>query len=103
MSDSWRMHAVRLGDGLLHYVGDRRTIEFCGLTEPIVEVDARLVEDGDPAATHWAWIDAKAEDPCMIYPRAGMFEMCFPYGSKIEVEHGKGRTVRLAVTEVPDV
>jgi hypothetical protein len=96
------MHAVRLGDGLLHYVGDRRMIEFCDLGELILAVTVALVGDGDPSATHWAWIDSGESDPCMIYPHAGMFEMCFPYGSKIEVEHGKGRVARLAVTEVPD-
>lgn len=102
MPESWSMHAVRLADGLLHYVGDRRTIEFCDLGELILPVSVRLVADDDPAATHWAWIDAGGSDPCMIYPAWPLFSICFPYGPKAEVEAGKGRIARLAVTEVPD-
>jgi hypothetical protein len=101
MADSWRMSAHRYRDGLLHNVGSRRFVEHHGLKEPIVEVDAVEVPDGDPSATHWAWLPTGKTEPIMIYPREGLFTMCFPYGSKTEVEHGKGRVVRLAVTEVP--
>lgn len=96
----WRMCAVRLSDGLLHDVGDRRTIEFCGRSEGILDVDVALVADDEPSATHWGWIETGDTEPCMIYPVKGMFTMCFPYGPQIEVEHGKGRVVRLAVTQV---
>lgn len=103
MADTWNMHAVRLGDGLLHYVEvDRRSTAMCGVA-PILEVEARLVADDDPAATHWAWINTGESDPRMIYPAWVLFSICFPYGPKAEVESGKGRIVRLAVTEVaPD-
>lgn len=102
MADSWRMHAVRLGDGLLHYVHrDRRSTAMYGV-EPVLELDARIVEDADPAATHWGWLPAGKVEPIMIYPVRALFSMCFPYGPKAEVEAGKGRIVRLAVTEATD-
>jgi hypothetical protein len=47
-------------------------------------------------------IDTDESDPCMIYPHAGMFEMCFPYGPQVEQERGHGRIVRPAVAEVPE-
>jgi hypothetical protein len=100
MAESWRMFAVRLGDGLLHYVEhDRRTVAMCDLPEPIVEVDARLVADGDSEATHWAWIETGEDKPVMVFPAWVLFNICFPYGARTEQEHGKGRIVRLAVTE----
>ena len=102
MADSWRMFAVRLGDGLLHYVEhDRRSVAMCGLPEPILDVQARLVEDDDPEATHWAWIATGETQPTMVFPAWVLFSICFPYGPKTEQDHGKGRIVRLAVTEAP--
>jgi hypothetical protein len=40
-------------------------------------------------------------EPKMIWHRRGQFEMCFTYGSHAEVERGKGRVLRLRVTEIP--
>lgn len=102
MSEPRRMCAIRLRDGLFYYVGSRRFVEHYGLPEPIVEVDVTEVPDGDASATHWAWLPTGKTDPIMIYPRESLFTMCFPYGPKSEVEAGKGRIVRLAVTEADD-
>ena len=100
----WRMFAHRYDDGLFYNLGEKWWVEIHALPQPIVEVEVREVPDDDPAATHWGWIDAKPDgtDPLMIWPREGLFEMQFPYGSKIEAERGKGRVVRLAVTEAAD-
>ena len=98
----WRMWAHRYEDGLLYNVGSEQFVKYHGLKEPVVKVDVTEVEDGDPAATHWAWIDAKHTQPIMVWPREGLFTMCFPYGPKREEERGKGRVVRLAVTPVEE-
>lgn len=102
MPESWSMHAVRLEDGLLHYVGALRGIEFRRLEQSALPVVVRLVADGDPAATHWAWWRAGRDVPEMIYPRRVLFNACFPYGPQIEQERGRGQIVRLAVEEAPD-
>lgn len=103
MPDSWRMFAVRLSDGLLHYVEhDRRSTAVVGLS-PILDVEARLVRDDDPEATHWAWIESGNDKPDMVFPVSVLFNICFPYGARTEQEHGKGRIVRLAVREAADV
>jgi hypothetical protein len=99
----WRMWAHRYDDGLLYNLGEKWWVEIHGLPKPIVEVDVQEVAEDDPSATHWGWIDTKKTDPVMIYPRRGLLEMCFIYGSKVEIDRGKGRIVRLAVTEVNDV
>lgn len=102
MADAWDMYAVRLKDGLLHYVHcDRRSTAMYGV-QPVLDLDARIVEDADPSATHWGWLPTGKSEPIMIYPVWGLFSMCFPYGPKAEQDAGKGRIVRLAVTEATD-
>lgn len=98
----WRMHAHRYDNGDLHNLGDRRYVEFHGVAKPIVEVGVVEVADDDPTATHWGWMATGADAPVMIYPREVLFRVCFPYGVRAEVDAGKGRVVRLAVTEVGD-
>lgn len=95
----WRMYAHRYDSGDLHNLGSRRYVEFHGVPRPIVEVDVVEVADDDPAATHWGWVQTGETEPVMIHPREVLFRVCFPYGVKAEVDAGKGRVVRLAVTE----
>lgn len=75
-------------------------------------VPLRVVED--PEGPYWGWIDNedwRAERhyrsnggvPQMIQPYHGMFTMQFPYGPKVEEEHGRGRTVRLLVEDLTAV
>lgn len=96
----WRMYAHRYDSGDLHNLGERWWVEIHGLPDPIVEVDVIEVEADDPTATHWAWMDKDRNEPEMIYPRESLFSMCFPYDVQAEVDAGRGRVVRLAVTEV---
>ena len=104
MTDSgrWHMWAHRYDNGDLHNLGERWWVEIHGLPDPIVAVDVAEVADGDPAATHWGWVDTGDATPEMIYPRESLFSMCFPYGVQAEVDAGKGRVVRLAVAEVTE-
>jgi len=99
---TWRMCAHRYDSGLLFNIGSRFFVDNHGLREPVVDVDVREVAKDDPAGTHWGWMDAKDDSPCMIWPRRILFDMCFTYGPEIEERHGRGRIVRLAVTEVAD-
>ena len=98
----WRMFAHRYDNGDLHNLGSRRYGEYHGLAYPIVEVDVTEVPEGDPAATHWGWIRPQDTEPVLIYPREVLFRVCFPYGVEVEVAAGRGRVVRLAVTETKD-
>lgn len=96
----WRMWAHRYDSGDLWNLGSRWYVEFHGVPKSIVEVDVAEVADDDPAATHWGLMRAGETEPVMIYPREVLFRVCFPYGVQAEVDAGKGRVVRLAVTEV---
>lgn len=95
----WRMHAHRR-NGTHWHVGHRRYVELHGGNDPVVEVEVRLAADGDPAATHWGWLASEADEPSMIWPNLPCYQVCFPYGPEAEERAGKGRTVRLTVTEV---
>ena len=35
----------------------------------------------------------------MIWPSEAQFNVCFPYGPDVEEDRGKGRVLRLAITE----
>lgn len=100
--ERWRMWAHRYDNGELWNLGSRQYAEAHGLTRPVLEVDVVEVEDGDPAATHWGWMRAGKTEPTMVYPRKSLLDMCFHYGMQVEIDAGKGRMVRLVVTEVDD-
>lgn len=99
-SGRWRMFAHRYTNGDLHNLGVRRYVEMHGVKAPVVEVDVVEVPNDDPRATHWGWMRPADTQPVMIYPREVLFRVCFPYGVEAEVAAGKGRVVRLAVTEI---
>lgn len=63
-----------------------------GLTEPVVPVVLTESENGK----FLGWIDTGTETPCMIWHEK-IFEICFPYGSKAEVDLGRGKVVRLEI------
>jgi hypothetical protein len=70
-----------------------------------VPVDVIESDDGD----FLGWIDTGDTSPEMIYHNR-VFEICFAYGSKVEVERGKGVVVKLTIqksimseTDVPPV
>lgn len=96
----WRMHAHD-DNGVYTNIGPRPWVELHGLPLPIVQVDVRLVRDDDPAATHWGWLKTGEDEPSLIWPSHAQFSVCFPYGPRAEEQAGRGRTVRLAVTRVP--
>ncbi|GGK61657.1 hypothetical protein Sme01_03430 [Sphaerisporangium melleum] len=96
---TWRMYAHDRG-GTFYHLGDRRYVEAHGLRDPIVEVEAREVEHDAPDGTHWGWLRTGEDTPIMIWPVRGMLSMCFPYGTDVEEQRGKGRVVRLAVRVV---
>lgn len=98
----WRMWAHRYESGELFNFGERQWVELHGLPDPILEVDVAEVAEDDLAATHWGWMETGSTEPEMIYPRKFLLSMCFHYGVQAEVDAGRGRVVRLAVTEVDD-
>lgn len=95
------MHAHRYESGQLRNLGERWWVECHLLSDPIVAVAVEETPDGEEP-THWGWVRTGDDAPIMIYPRKSLLEMCFPYGTDAEVEAGRGRVVRLTVTETAE-
>ncbi len=75
----------------------RQTLMCLG-REPtdILKLDIQETPDGP----YWGWQNTGETKFCMIFSRELLLETCFPYGTKAEIERGKGRVVRLSVTEL---
>ena len=92
----WKMwgHEVQAHGGGVeyHHCGEKRWVELHGLSEPVVPV---IVTESDKGK--WlGWIETGETVPTMIW-HDRIFEICFPYGSAIEVKAGKGEVVRLEI------
>ena len=86
--NQWDMHAEFSNGRFLHF-GNEWYVKACG-GDPI---PVRMTERKD--GEYYGWIDRDEDSPVMIWPSRRLFEMCFTYGSKIEVEKGQGRVIRL--------
>jgi hypothetical protein len=92
---SWRMFAGRADDGSFRHTSNHpRTVEAYGHSE-VVDVEVTETADG----SYWGWIGAERDYPAMIWHRLSLFRMCFPYGPEAEEAKGRGRVVRLTITE----
>lgn len=68
------------------------------MSDPIVQVELTVSENG----AYYGWLRKNESIPTMIWPSKVQFEMCFPYGSKAEVESGEGRALRFNVEKVEE-
>lgn len=102
MSDSWDLWA-HARKGSYQHIGDKWWVEIHGLPDPVVPVNVVLVDKDAADGTHWGWIDATDRHgdgrPVMIWTFRGAFDAQFPYGPEAEEKRGKGRVVRLRITE----
>lgn len=55
----------------------------------------------DEQGTYWTWWDAKDNEFNFTAWFKQAVEICFPYGSKIEEQQGRGKMIRCRVEEVP--
>ena len=67
--------------------------------EPILS--CLVTEAKETPDSYWAWWDEKDQRFTMIFHGRPLLECCFPYGSKIEEEHGKGKVTPVAITLIP--
>lgn len=54
----------------------------------------------DEAGDYFTWWDAEKDDFHFTAYAKGLVDMCFPYGSRVEEEHGRGKVIRCRVEEV---
>ncbi len=92
----WHMWANVKNGIFYHPVPDKGVAKLYAGDRPVVQVEVKE----DPEGTYFGWVDADRETgiPSMIWPARSLFEMCFPGGSKSEVNRGKGRVAQLSVS-----
>lgn len=52
---------------------------------------ARVSEGKDIPGSYWAWWGIERQAFTMVFRRKFIVEMCFPYGTKVEEERGRGK------------
>lgn len=94
---TWQMHAGRdeRNGGFVHF-GHPHYVQAYGHDEV---VPVTLTENPDGPYYGYIYTDKPERGPVMIQQFEVLFSMQFTYGPEAEVEAGKGRIVRLAVTE----
>jgi hypothetical protein len=95
----WEMYAYKFkgkNGVFFEHPGEKRWVELFHFNEPIVKV--RLTEDEN--GQYWGWLDKDETEPSMIWPSEVQFRMCFPYGYEAEEKAGKGKAIRLSITEI---
>lgn len=93
---TWLMYA-HLRNGLLVDVGSRSYVVLQREPYPIVEVEVTAVEDSDPRASHFGWIQKGKDEPEAIWPTWELYRSQFREAPAAQEEAGFGETVRLAV------
>ena len=67
------------------------------MTNTDVEEATEVDED-----TYWGWMDNDG-DISVVYPLLKLVNMCFPYGADAEENAGRGRVIRVSITEIRKV
>lgn len=80
-----------------HFYPDTKDFISWSGKRPIMKVE--VVED--PNGDYWDWWHFENESFSMVYQNIDQFEMCFPRGSSIEAEKGRGLRLQVSVREVP--
>ena len=65
---------------------------------PVYEVTVSEMPDEPMLDSYWGWWDAQRGAFTMVYYAQALVEMCFPYGSKVEEERGRGKLMPVAVS-----
>jgi len=69
----------------------------------VMEADIDKKKNTPRDADHFfAWWDADDKKFTHVYPSIVQVEMCFPYGSKAEIELGRGQTYQVKIIEIND-
>ena len=93
---------LRYQDGIEYYTNiftNEKSVKMCNNSpEKIYKIDVREAkEDEETPYVGWLYPDGNIS---MIFPNRILLEICFPYGTKAETEHGNGRVIRIIIKEV---
>ena len=84
-----------------HYGSEKPPIHRVRVT---AGVDNLLGQEISPSHyAMWAWWDTKDKEFQFVFAFRGAVEMCFPYGTKIEEELGRGKLLAVTVEVLEQV
>jgi hypothetical protein len=85
----------------MHIFSDPRSVkEFMLKPELIYKIDVRQATEDEAITTpYYGFLnnEGKIEN---IYPTFGLFDMCYPYGALAEEKAGKGKIIKVIITEI---
>lgn len=97
------MWCVESPEGLLsNFYSNIKSAEMC-LSKGDKVVQVCVSEDKHENPEYYGWLDLKDNQYCYIYSQLFMVSMCFPYGSRVEEEKGKGKLVGIKVIKKEEV
>lgn len=101
------LKVFREQDGKTYYMyifSDPRSVkEYMLKPEPIYKIDVReATEDEKDMTPYYGFLDNEGEIK-NIYPAFDLFDMCYPYGVRAEEKAGKGKIIKVMITEISQV
>ncbi len=74
------------------YWNESKNAWHCSLYDSVAPIHkVKITEDLSGKSQYWAWFENEKQDYEMVWPKKLLAEMCFPYGSKIEEDRGRGK------------
>lgn len=87
------MFAVRRGEWLHSFFPHAGLCGTCTDSDPVVRVRVTPDDSGD----HWSWWDTARGVFLFTNGHREGVEICFPYGTKVDEERGRGKVIRVRV------
>lgn len=88
----------------MHIFSDPRSVkEYMLKPESIYKIDVREAAETERSVTPYFGFlnnDGEIEN---IYPTFGLFDMCYPYGVRAEENRGRGKIIKVIITEIEQV
>lgn len=90
--------------GLRHFHPSKMQVGMCGTLggpsdPPIVRVQVAEIQP-DEGSTYHAWWSNADQRFSMVFSHKQAVEICFPYGSKVEEDRGRGHLLNVSVTMI---
>jgi hypothetical protein len=89
----------------MYIFSDPRSVKeyMLNKSEPIYKIDVhQATEDETSTTPYYGFLDNDGKIK-NIYPTFGLFDMCYPYGALAEEKAGKGKIIKVMITEIGQV
>lgn len=94
---------IREQDGLTYFTNifkSEMQVRMC-TSDTIYKIDVREAKENEDTP-YYGWLEPNG-DISLIFPSMILLEVCFPYGTKAKEQRGRGKVIKVTITEVQDV